>query len=280
MRYTSQKLIKISVMLWVGLSAIYTSYAQIPWNAKIMLHSLNGYVDTLWIGCDLLGDAGYQAGLDIIDTTYVTKGGIWGYDSAIPVGNCFNLQKDIKNFVSGFQTFNIQVADTTFDQPLIYDYLFIDTNDYIYDDGDFKITSVYLKCENGYIYFIDLTDIYLYVGFEPNYPPAFLSDSIPLIFEPNSFDCLPINDFQMTLKLEIGFNYYLGISGYSTDKTEASLFPNPTHGLFTIKTKNQLSNITILNQVGVIVYAELLWEEIRNTRLTPNLLLLVFILLL
>jgi hypothetical protein len=249
------------MMMAIAMSLIVSGnmqrgHAQIPWNAKIMLHSLNGYVDTLRIGCDLAGDAGYQAGLDIIDTTYVTKGGIWGFDSAIPVGNCFNLKRDIKNFVSGFQTFTIQVADTTFDQQQTYDYLSIDTNEFKYDNGDFKITSVFIESANGYIFGIDKTEEYLYVGFDANYPPTFVYDCIPLLFEPNSFNCLPINDFQMTLKLEIGFNYYLGISNYGADNSDVYLFPNPTHGLFTIKSNNQLNKITILNQVGVTVYAE------------------------
>jgi len=89
------------------LVSVSSSLAQLdPWNAKIMFHSLNGYVDTLWIGCDEFGAEGYQPDLDIIDTTFVSPGGIWGFDPLITSSECFNLKKDIKNFVSGFQTFN------------------------------------------------------------------------------------------------------------------------------------------------------------------------------
>ncbi|MEP7127633.1 MAG: T9SS type A sorting domain-containing protein [Chitinophagales bacterium] len=231
------------------------SYSQDHWNAKIMLHSLNGYVDTLWIGCDADGDQGYQAGLDIIDTTFVSSGGIWGFDPMIPSSECFNLKKDIKNFVSGFQTFNIQMVDSLPDFGTQYDYISIDTNDFKFDNGQYKITSVFMECVTGYMIAIDLTSEYLYVGYDTSYSPIFLYDSIKLIFEPGSYDCLPTNDLQMEINIEIGFNYYVGTSIETIHSPKVSLYPNPATSSLFIKSERAFNKITIYNRIGKIAYS-------------------------
>lgn len=232
-----------------------SSYSQDPWKAKIMFHSLNGYVDTLWIGCDEFGAAGYQPGLDIIDTTFIKPGGIWGFDPLIPSGECFNLKKDIKNFVSGFQTFNIKMADSL--GPVTnYDYISIDTNDFKFDNGEYKITSVFMECITGYMIDIDLTSEYLYVGFYPSLPPVFLLNNINLIFEPGSYDCLPTNDLQMEVNVEIGFNYYIyGTSIEPIHQPKVSFYPNPAQSILFIKSEDIFNKITIYDQKGKIVYS-------------------------
>lgn len=231
------------------------TFAQLtPWNAKVMLHSQNGYIDTLWIGCDSNGNAGYQSGLDILDTSLIQPGGIWGYDPLIPVGECFNLKRNIKNFSTGIQKFDIQVVDSSFSQGSFnFDYISIDTNDFKFNNGAFKITSVFLQCFNGYIISVDLYSIHLYVGYDTSYPAQFLYDSVSLIFEPDLYDCLPINDHQMELRLEVGFNYYINTSVEEAKSSQIVLFPNPAKNIFNIKSGFPLKKLTIFDQLGRIM---------------------------
>lgn len=102
---------KTLLCLIIAILCCKVAFSQLaPWNAKIMLHSVNGEIDTLWIGCDENGGWGYQPGLDVIDTT-LTYPSIWAYDSLIAEGECFNLKKDVKEFAT-IQKFEIQVVDS------------------------------------------------------------------------------------------------------------------------------------------------------------------------
>ena len=232
--------------------AFINASAQLDsWNAKIMLHSVTGKTDTLWIGCDENGGWGYQPGLDAIDTT-LTYPGIWGYDSLIAEGECFNLKKDVKEFVTGIQKFNIQIADS-FPQTFPYDYLTIDTNEFKFDNGQFKLTFVYLKVnEGGYINCIDCDGFYIYSGIDTifNQYNYFYFDSISLIFEPNLFNCLQIDNNQMRLQLEIGFNYYLstGIRDLNTNKS--TIFPNPANKSFYVFNSSQYKSLEVYDLNG------------------------------
>jgi len=245
------------LFLFFILVSVSSSLAQLdPWNAKIMFHSLNGYVDTLWIGCDEFGAAGYQPGLDIVDTTFVSPGGIWGYDPIIPSSECFNLKKDIKNFVSGFQTFNIKMADSLPDFGTQYDYISIDTNDFKFDNGQYKITSIFIESISGYVIDIDVTSVYLYAGFDTSYLPEFYYDQVKLIFETGSFDCLPTNDEQMEINIEIGFNYYIGGTSIETVlQPKVSLYPNPAKSDFYISSEKAFNKITLYDHLGRNVYS-------------------------
>lgn len=49
----STTLVFLGILFFSG-----SSYSQDPWNVKIMFHSLNGYLDTFWIGYDEFGAAG------------------------------------------------------------------------------------------------------------------------------------------------------------------------------------------------------------------------------
>jgi hypothetical protein len=229
------------------------SFSQTPWNAKVMLHSaITGDVDTVWIGCDENGGWGYQLGLDIIDTIFKPFA-IWADDSVI-TSDCFNLQKDIKKFTSGYVHFNFQIVDSI-NQGFPYDYIKIDTNEFKFTNGDFQITSVYLQVlEGGYIEAIDVTDWYIYYGIDTSSQYLYFSlDSISLIYE-SIFLCLPINESQMRLRLNIGFNLYLPtnvISNYNS--TTPSIFPNPTSGLLFIKNVSDYPSYEIFDMEGRIL---------------------------
>ena len=246
-------------------------HSQDSWNAKILFHSQNGYVDTTWIGCDVSGDSGYQEGLDILDTSYLPRRGIWGFDPSIPVGTCFNLKKDVKDFVSGFQTFHFQIVDSLFDQQQTFDYITIDTNEFKFDNGNYKITSVYIECENGYLFGIDKFWEYIYIGFDPYFPPTFIFDSIPLIFEQDLLlDCLSVDAFQMQFKIEIAFNYYLGVPQLNLQNNKLSIYPNPGSGIVTINSKNLLKSVDVIDQMGLSIYSETLSTGIENFQLNTS----------
>lgn len=248
---------RMAFLLLVGLALNGALFAQVPWNAKIMFHSHNGYVDTLWIGCDVNGGAGYQENLDLIDTNYVSKGGIWGYDPAIEFGECFNLKKDIKNFITGIQTFRIQIADTTFNQSTEYDFFSIDTNDFKFDNGTYKITSLYIELFDGYVLFIDLTHLYLYDNYTPDFPPTFFYDSVSLIFEPDLFDWLPVNDYQVRMNMEVGFNYYpLGTGIDDLEGYQPSIYPNPVNDILHVKSDRSFSGLSVQDIMGNTMYSD------------------------
>jgi hypothetical protein len=45
---------------------------QPPWTAKFIVEHPSGLKDTVWFGCDINGEEGYQTNLDIIKTTFTT----------------------------------------------------------------------------------------------------------------------------------------------------------------------------------------------------------------
>ncbi len=72
-----------------------------PWNTKIIVINPSGFTDTVWVGLDEEGDAGYQELLDIIDTDLNHPTGIRAYDSGVEAefafGTCTNLRKIFDN---------------------------------------------------------------------------------------------------------------------------------------------------------------------------------------
>ena len=243
-------------LLALFIISLFTSPSFGQWNAKLMLHNqITNAIDTVWVGCAENGDWGYQDGLDVIDTTFKPFA-IWGDDSIINPSQCFNLKKDIKNFTSGFVHFNLQYIDTTFQDSS--DFIKIDTNDFKFDNGDYKLTYATLQVlSGGYLIAIDNIEATIFYGIDTvNYGATFGLDSISLILEPY-LGCLQVYD-QMTLRLVIGFNYYL--STMITEPSNDSKFrlnPNPASTSIQIHLpSNQQTSLTIFNLLGEKVKEE------------------------
>jgi len=78
---------KIKILLCLMLLSSVCS-AQAPWRAKLFFHFLDSnntiVTDTVWFGCDSLGDIGFQQGLDVFDTI-VKPNKVLGFDSLVQI---------------------------------------------------------------------------------------------------------------------------------------------------------------------------------------------------
>ncbi|MCY7410887.1 MAG: T9SS type A sorting domain-containing protein [Chitinophagales bacterium] len=242
-----KKTIKLAILFFHGQLA----FAQAPWNVKVMLHNpIYGFVDTVWVGCDSAGAWGFQDGLDIIDTTIETPFGLWSDDSLITDG-CFNLRKDVKNFLTGIQYYDLQMLDSgSFNPP---DYIKIDTNEFKFDNGSYKITGAGIEViECGYVMAFDNTDWPFYNGGDTiNLPDnPFYTDSISLIPEGGYFCCVSLAYSQMRTRMWVAFNAYVPTGFEAIEHVSYRIFPNPSNGLIKVSGLSGFSKFNLLNAIG------------------------------
>jgi hypothetical protein len=91
----------------------FVSNAQSPWRAKLIIYfedsSSNLHPDTIWFGCDRLGDDGFQEGLDVFDNRTPQMDQVTGFDS---VTNIQFPGKRLRTNIKAFKFdkgFNFQV---------------------------------------------------------------------------------------------------------------------------------------------------------------------------
>ena len=230
-------------LLLVALAVV--SKAQAPeWSMPVTL-VVPGYgSDTVWIGMDANGAAGYQPGLDSLADIYTPPFGIFCVDSTLTLNNCFNLKKDTKNFnpLSKIQFFNLFVR---VDPTIQYDWInrphiLFDTSKYRYDDNGYRTTFILVNSNYGYINGIDV-DSWGLCQFDTVQNIDYIgTDSISLIFESSNlnFNC-NTNDRVMVLKISIGVNYYYNnVDYYYLSKDKLNITPSINNGIFSINYNN------------------------------------------
>lgn len=242
-----KKIITLIILFFFGQLA----FAQLPWNAKVMLHNPNtGEMDTVWIGCDENGAIGFQEGLDIIDTLLVNNLGIWS-DDTIVNSDCFNLKKDIRDFITGNKYFDLQLIDSNI--GFVPDYIKIDSNEFKFDDGINTITFAYVKVlEGGYVMAPDVETWGIFYGADtinfPNNP--FYTDSISIFYESSNNSCISNEISNMRLQLIVGVNTYVP-TGYPLLRVEKlMIFPNPSGGELFIEHAQEYKFFELFSQYG------------------------------
>lgn len=200
-----------------------------PWNLEFYVYHPNGQTDTLWVGCDENATAGYDEGLDIIDTTFNTPIAIRGFSQEVEdefnFGTCVNLKKDIQPF--GYP------AEFTFyilhDEISTSDSIYIgwDTSMLNYEVGDYKGEGGLMFSENGYIGAIDGEIAFLYVRTSDStifydYQP------IPIFISGEYLSCIANASLSiMKIRLEINFkDYSSSFSSYHISN-KLHITPNP-----------------------------------------------------
>lgn len=254
------------------------------WQMPIIL-SVPGYgTDTTWIGMDANGAAGYQTGLDSLTNTYITPLGIFGLDSTISTSNCFNLKRDIKNFIpGGIQTFDVYIRlDTSINPNTINPpSVLFDTSLFRYNQGGNKITWMYVLSMGGYINGIDVSDWFL-CDFDTTQGLNLIeADSLSLIFEPSIFNFYcGTNDNIMMLRVVVGINnYYNDIMPLFYNSQRVKIIPTLNHGDFELYNSNYSftkSEIKIFNEMGNEVSFTIVNNHVHINSLVAGLYFLLF----
>jgi hypothetical protein len=153
---------KVLQIITLLLAFVTYTNAQAPWRAKLFVHFLDSnnqmVTDTVWFGCDSLGDIGYQAGLDVIDTS-MQRNKVYSSDNLVKSQfntDCANLKTNIQAFVPRSSTFLFYALGN----PVSISW---DTSDfrYIYDSVQ-RISIIQLIGLTGYLRFMDA--VYFQLG--------------------------------------------------------------------------------------------------------------------
>jgi hypothetical protein len=232
--------------------------AQAPWRAKLFVHFLDSnnqiVTDTVWFGCDSLGDDGLQSELDILDTT-LRWNSVYGSDDIVRSHlntDCGNLKLNTKAFKKKYTTFSFYVTG----KPISISW---DTTDFIYqNDSQYRLSGIVIRSSSGYINSIDgqlyilggdlyslINNNYIYRGF------VFKNDSISIypISKPN--ECT--NDsysFDFTVEIYLGWYEFTGTKDWRI-MDQISIYPNPTTDVLNLEFETPFTgNLILHNQIG------------------------------
>ncbi|HET8963540.1 MAG TPA: T9SS type A sorting domain-containing protein [Chitinophagales bacterium] len=205
-----------------------------PWNLEFYVYHPDGHTDTLWIGCDENATAGYDEGLDIIDTTFNTPIAIRGYSQEVEdefnFGACVNLKKDIRPFGYPAEfTFYI-LHDSIYAADNVY--LGWDTSTLNYEVGDYWIEGAVLYSSYGYLEGIDGTskflcsrgslDSILDYGYQP-IPIYSLAEKLPC------FNNSGYSEYYLKIVLKAHFkDYGVYIDSLTSIPNNIYFYPNPS----------------------------------------------------
>lgn len=242
------KLLSLSLMLVYS----FVSNAQQPWRAKLFVHFLESnnqiITDTVWFGCDSLGNIGYQEGLDVFDTTYAPNR-VLGFDSLVQIQrhtDCVNLKQNVKSFNIGLVEFNFYAIGNVIGVSW-------DTADFKYDDPVYKLRGAWISSKNAYLKDIDAYEYVFYNELRPS--DKFSKDSIKVV--PNghlanecSFPALVVH-----FNLEVALGYKnIGIAEALKSGIEYTSFPIPTHDFLNINFRSTSEHtVQITNKLGKVV---------------------------
>ena len=178
-------IIKVSIMKNVLTILLFllslNLFAQAPWRAKLYVHFNLGFnqsiTDTIWFGCDSLGNEGYQEGLDQLDTIF-NENKVFFEDAIVKnqlgLNTPYNLNTSIKGFKNGEITFNVQTFGPT-------ESLSWDTLDFFYDSSLYHLSSVFIKCFGCNLDAWEIEE-FIIMGRHPNEPIQFSDyDSIGVL---------------------------------------------------------------------------------------------------
>jgi hypothetical protein len=255
---------RYNLLLGLFLLISITAVAQAPWRAKLFVHfkdSNNKIItDTVWFGCDSLGDIGYQAGLDIIDTN-LHYNHVYSADNIIKKQygtDCANLKTNIIGFKKKISLFRF----FAFGQPISISW---DTMDFRYFDTAYRLSSIDIIALNGYIHALDggswgiasdsyitIGNKYYYQGF--NFNPI---DSVKIFPESLLSDCYNnSNGFSFDVKIYMGWWDFTGISEIL--KTDyLYIYPNPFNDkIFFEKSTLETIELKIFSSEGYVEYTQ------------------------
>ena len=214
-----------------------------PWNTKIIIQNPSGYTDTVWVGLEEEGDAGYQELLDIIDTDLNHPTGIRAYDSEVEAefefNTCTNLKKDIKKFTDEVTIIYTLIALTD-EYPDSENFIIQwDTLDFIYNHEGMRLSAAWITSESGYINGIDNDRCYFFTTRIEG------SDTINNFFNSSTYmypfdmiyDCSD-EAYAMSINLNVAFNMY-PVEVESLDfSSQINIFPNPANDFVTISNQS------------------------------------------
>lgn len=236
------------------------SFAQLPpWNLEFYVYHPDGYTDTLWVGCDENATAGYDEGLDIIDTTFNTPIAIRGFSQEVEdefnFGACVNLKKDIRPFgyPAEFTFYILHDEISTSDSV----YLGWDTSMLNYEVSDFWISEVSITSYYGYLEGIDgknflllhrLLDSSIWLGHVP-IPIFSLGETLPC------FNNSGYSKYYIKIMLKTFFkDYEVYIGENNSIGTEINIVTNPFLNYLQIQSQlNHEVQALIYNNFGQIV---------------------------
>jgi hypothetical protein len=243
-----------TVIFLIMLSSICS--AQAPWRAKLFVHFLDSnntiVTDTVWFGCDSLGDIGFQQGLDVIDTG-LKWNKVYSADDIVKSQfntDCGNLKTNIREFKKDISFFFYAIGN-----PIAISW---DTLDYYYRDSVFPLVYIELESLSGYLNTLDAVkfdiggDVYIQNGDEYIYKGFYYNpkDSIQLFGEGNLNSCSIQKGFNFKLNALLS-NIKLAIDDINGGLS-FSLYPNPIQNTLNVHF-DQLNTglLKLTNHLGI-----------------------------
>jgi hypothetical protein len=226
--------------------------AQNPdWTGKLVLKHPSGAKDTVWFGLSEQGGAGYQQGLDSLDTNLNHPISILSYDYLVKqqfsTPFCGNLRRNVQEFKHGKNEFVFYITSDTFPpeySPAPVEFLW-DTLDFIYSGSDYEIHVVSATSYGGYFKAIDLTHLDLYY-----YNEMINNSTAILIYEETPFGWLCDSEKKiMAIKLDVWINTSIGLRKDKENKM-LSIYPNPNEGKFYLDLETFSGTISIYDNFG------------------------------
>lgn len=250
----------ILILLLIGtflFTITNSTQAQTPWRAKLFVHFLDSnnkiVTDTVWFGCDSLGDIGYQQGLDIFDTA-VTQNKVLGFDSLVQIQyktGCANLKQNVKQLKKGVTDFTFYAFGRVV--AMSWDKL-----DFLYNPDTLHwLTFAYLISKNSYLRVFDNNeaDICYLVGTTLKFA---LYDSIRAFGE----GMLPLEcNYQSKithLRLLVNFGYYDSSIGLKKSSLNgADIYPNPVNRILHVSFNKLFSGVLqVITPLGFQVMSQ------------------------
>jgi hypothetical protein len=267
----------LGVFLLIGL----TTFAQAPWRAKVFVHfkdSNNKIVtDTVWFGCDSLGDVGYQPGLDVIDTN-LQWNHVYSVDNIIKTQyntDCANLKRNIIGFKKKQSSFRFYAIGN----PVSMSW---DTMDFRYFDSTYRLSNIDISAINGYVHALDGKgwgiggDLYKKFGNNYSYQGFWCNtiDSIKVLPEALITGCnYTSNGFVFDVKIYSGWWDFTGLKEIFITNF-LNVYPNPFFDkLFLEKNTAEPIEITIISSEGKIEHTQNITSnktEIDTEKLKPG----------
>lgn len=262
MRKTSCMILVIAMSLAAG--RLGAQPILNPWTAKFVVTHPNGIdTDTIWFGADSAGAFGYQAGLDIIDTSLSAPIRILAFDQMVEdsfdFGTCVNLSRDIKGFKTGWLEYTFYVlSDTSSSAFGGMAKISWDSTDFMFQNDSFSLDEAYLISEYGYLDVIDATTISISGIRTSDSTRFYTSGNINLINDGFAFECNS-NLIVMKLTLTILFNFYQWVGvGEAFEINRLKIYPNPARENIIIQLPFDFTTgiLEIVNSHGIPMHRE------------------------
>lgn len=249
-----------TILLVLLCSALF-SQAQAPWRARLFVHfETNGVLppstDTLWFGCDSLGNEGYQPNLDVLDSFdssqenkvyFIDETAQTQFGHPTP----HTLTKSIKAFnKNGILTFKVKA----------FGYVHAiswDTTEFIYEQPDFNLNNVYVKCIGCYAGSWEIEE----KGIFARYP-----DGTPTFGSKNSMNIKQGAYMRIDVILRFKDTSSVGINENHGYNQLFKLAGNPVYDEIRIRFNESFSGrILLFDNIGRVVLQTIAVSDIEKT---------------